>query len=173
MNQSKKSSHRHSKYHPNRPCCECGTFKSNTYYSHYAAWGDDERDFLQWHLDFVPDPSSCICIAHLKEAQRTHNDSYIPKWKRAFNPSKSSTKAQHCIYPSCSSTSKLITPSFASTDDLEALLQVQSTDEYPLVLCPKHYHELYHRLTHPFHVLVVEFNPKMAHALPDIAQMQV
>ena len=112
------------------------------------------------HLDFVPDPSSCICIAHLKEAQRTHNDGYIPKWKRSFNPSQPSTKEQHCIYPSCSSTSKLITPSFASTDDLEALLQVQTTDEYPLVLCPKHYHELYYRFNKPLPCASCGVQPK-------------
>ena len=150
MHTNKKSSKQYSKYHPTRPrtkCVLCGTFKSNTYYSHYGAWGDDEKDFLRQHLDFQPDSSSCICIAHLKEAQRTHAQGYIPTWKRSLKPVEPSTKI--CIYPLCNSSSKLITPSFASIDDLEALLQVQSSEEHPLVLCPKHYHELYHRFNTP------------------------
>ena len=144
---SKKSNKRYSKYHPDRPCSKCilcGTFKSSAYYSHYVAWGEDEKHFILQHLDFQPDPSSCICIAHLKEAQCTHAQGYIPTWRRSLQPVKSSVKIQHCIYPSCSSNSKLITPSFASSEDLEAVLQVQSSEEHPLILCPKHYHELYH-----------------------------
>ena len=74
---------------------------------------------------------------------------YIPTWKRSLQPVKSTTKIQHCIYPSRSSNSKLITPSFASSEDLVAVLQVRSSEEHPLILCPKHYHELYHHFHTP------------------------
>ena len=166
MNPNKKSTHRYSKYHPDRPCSKyilCGALKSNTYNSHYAAWGEDAKDFLLQHLDFPPDPSSCICITHLKEAQRTHTYEFIPKWKRLSNPaeSKSSTKVQHCVYPSCSSSSKLIIPSFASLDDLEALLQVQTSDEHPMVLCQKHYLELYNRFNTPLPCASCGVQPKV------------
>ncbi len=117
--------------------------------------------------DFQPDPSSCI---YLKEAQRAHAQGYVPTWKRSLKSVNSSIK-KHCIYPSCSSNSKLITPSFASTDDLEALFQVQSSEEHPLVLCPKHYHELYHRFNTPLPCASSGVQPKAGHALLDIVQM--
>ena len=46
MHTNKKSGKQYSKYHPTRPCTKYVLYKSNTYYSHYGAWGDDEKDFL-------------------------------------------------------------------------------------------------------------------------------
>lgn len=50
--------------------------------SHYEAWSEREKAFLQKHFDSKLEHSSCSCIAHQKEAQRAHPEGYIPKWKR-------------------------------------------------------------------------------------------
>ena len=63
----------YSKYHMNRPCSNCGM--SNPLYSHYAGWGEDEKEF---HCVDEPEPSVCICIA----AKRSHTPGYLPKWSK-------------------------------------------------------------------------------------------
>ena len=91
--------------------------KSNACYSHYRNGG---KEFLQGHLGFPP--SSCIHFAHLKEVC-THAQRYIPVQK---------------------SNTKLITQL-----EVKATLQVESREEqeqHPIILCPKHYQELYHKI---------------------------
>lgn len=142
------SSHKrksNSKYHPDRPCSErvlCG--KSNAYYTHYQAWGERERSFLLEHCNMEPDPSSCMCIAHLKEAQRPHPSSYVPVWKRKSNKTHIN---ESCKYPGCTPTPRvrLINPSFAPIAILKTLLNVESSSERPFLLCYDHYHEVYER----------------------------
>ena len=62
---------KYSKYHPLRPCTECLLCgKSCPYFSHYGGWSEKEQDFLKMHWDKDVEPSSCICVAHQKEAKR-------------------------------------------------------------------------------------------------------
>ena len=77
-----------------------------------------------------PDSSSCICVAHQKEAKLSHPPNHIPKWITSVAP----VEKKQCIYPSCQEDSKLIAPSFASITDIEAFLDVKSSDDHPLLL---------------------------------------
>lgn len=112
---------RHCKYLPQQPCTKCG--KSCTYYSHYNAWSEIEKAFLRKHWETELDPSSCICTAHQKEAKRSHPPGYTPKWSNMTTQKEEVVKV--CTHPSCSSTEKLITPSFASFQELRDALKVQ------------------------------------------------
>ena len=54
----------------------------------------------------------------------------------------------NCAFPTCTSTTKLITPSFAPASDLLDI--IKSDENQPLFLCSKHYQELYRQFTsHP------------------------
>ena len=139
-----------SQYHPNGPCRSCFLCgKSSNYYTHFESWSIEEKNFITQHLGSTPPPSSCICQAHQKEAKRNHSKvDYTPKWKKLTGEvkEKSDKKVTYCIHPQCSAAStevKLITPSFEAIDNLEAALHVKSSPEHPLVLCSKHYHEVY------------------------------
>jgi len=49
------------------------------------------------------------------------------------------------MYPSCTTSGKLITPSFAPLCELKATVEV--TSESPLLVCQRHYQLLYRQLT--------------------------
>ena len=52
-----------------------------------------------------PEPSSCICLSHCREAQQNHPASFIPKWKRSVTCTPTPTYCTctcKCIYPNCS-----------------------------------------------------------------------
>ena len=136
------SSSNHSKHHPDRPCSFCTLCgkKDSKYYSHYATWGQKEREFLMRYCENEPTPSSCICLAHYREAQRKHPASFVPKWKRTAT---CTSKYYKCIYPNCSTlpSNRLISPSFATVSELEAFLNVKSSEEQPLLLWNDHYSE--------------------------------
>ncbi len=140
---------RYCKYHPQRPCTKCVLCgKSSTYYSHYDAWSEDEKAFLRKYWDAELDPSSCICAAHQKEAKRPHPTGYTPKWSKIVTQKEETMKT--CMHPSCSSTEKLITPSFASFHELRDKLKVQCSEDQQLLLCSRHYQELYRKFSsHP------------------------
>jgi len=95
------SSSNHSKHHPDRPCSSCTLCgkKDSKYYSHYATGGQKEREFLMRYCENEPTPSSCICLAHYKEAQQKRPASFVPKWKRTAT---CTSKYYKCIYPNCS-----------------------------------------------------------------------
>ena len=141
---------RNSKFHPHRPCSECILCgKSNAYYSHYQTWSESEKNFLVKHWGSEPDASSCICIAHYKEAQRAHPSEYRPKWSTL--PLSPVLTPVTCTYPSCTATPKLCSPSFASTSELRAFLQLDSGTQ-PITVCGDHYNQLYrqfHKTSHP------------------------
>ena len=123
---------------PDRECSACVLCgKSNDYYSHYIAWGECEKEFIRKHCKSEPDSSSCI---HQKEAKCSHP----PKCKShsQWITSVAPAEKEQCIYPSCQEDSKLIAPSFASITDIEAFLDVKSSDDHPLILCTRHYHML-------------------------------
>lgn len=106
---------KHSKYHPQRPCSACVLCgKTCPYYTHYEAWADGEKDFLIRHWKGEPEPDSCICVAHQKEAQHTHPPGFSPKWSKHNTVQQSDT----CTYPGCTSTGKLITPAFAPKEEI-------------------------------------------------------
>ncbi len=82
-----------------------------------------------------------ICIAHYREAQRTHPANYIPKWKTISNV----IYTHKCVYPECptSPSDRLISPSFATVSELEGFLNVSSNAVEPLLLCNDHYQYVY------------------------------
>ena len=43
-----------------------------------------KEEFLMRYCENEPEPSSCICLAHYREAQRIHPASFVPKWKRSL-----------------------------------------------------------------------------------------
>ena len=49
--------------------------KKKSYYSHH------EISILMRYCENEPPPHSCICLAHLVEAQREHPEHFIQKWK--------------------------------------------------------------------------------------------
>ena len=132
---------KYSQYHPQRPCGPCIVCgKSCPYYTHYGTWDDEEKDFLRRHWGAEPKHSDCLCIAHHREAQRNHSSpGYIPKWSKTSSSKRTQVS---CMYPSCSSTGKLITPSFAPASELQAELQAPS-EQSSLLVCPNHYQVLY------------------------------
>lgn len=142
---SKGTDKRCSKFHPQRGCSECILCgKSSAQYSHYEMWSDAERDFLRTHWGSEPDGSSCICIAHQKEAKRTHPIGYSPKWSKVTTIEQVSTieDEKQCMHPSCSSTGKLSTPSFAPVNELKAALHI-TIDAQEILVCQYHYQQLY------------------------------
>ena len=135
--------HVYSKYHPDRPCTPCILCgKSGVYYTHFAAWQSNEKDFILRHYGRALLSTSCICKADHEEAKRHQSEPmYIPKWKRKTPKLPSDNK--QCIYPNCTVCEKLITPAFQSIASLEATVGVQATSEQPFLLCPQHYQQLY------------------------------
>ena len=73
-------------YHPQRPCSPCVLCgKTRPHYTHYEAWADEEKEYIRhWKVELEPD--SCICLSHLKEAQRTHSPGFIPMWSEFVHP---------------------------------------------------------------------------------------
>ena len=133
---SKGVAKKHSKYHPQRPCSNCLLCgKTCLVYSHYKAWSDSEKQFLIRHWKGEPEPDSCICVAHQKEAQRAHPS---PKWSKIVRVQQ----LGKCVCPDCTSTSKLVTPAFAPREEIQAILGIPG-DIGSLPLCPKHYQEVY------------------------------
>ena len=123
------SSGKYSKYHSERPCTNCYLCgKSNLQYSHYGAWGENEKDFLKQHWDDEPAPSACICIAHHKEAKRSHHPGYIPKWSKK---SRNVDNNKSCVYPFCEAKEKLIKPSFAPMEEIKSKVQFEIPDMIP------------------------------------------
>lgn len=107
--------------------------KSCPYYTHYGAWSDNEKDFLRRHWGSEPNSSDCICIAHQREAKCKHSSGFVPKW--STNTTITSPKDHElCIYPSCTTSSKLVTPSFAPLSKLQAALQLPS-EQVSLLIC--------------------------------------
>ena len=50
--------------------------------SHYAVYGENEREFIRKHASKEPAPDSCLCKAHQTEAKRMWtNPNFIPKWQ--------------------------------------------------------------------------------------------
>ena len=127
--------HVYSKYHPDHPCSPCILCgKSGVYYTHFAAWGSNEKEFILCHYSTPLAPTSCICKGDHEEAKHHHSDPmYIPKWKRKASNIPSDSKK--CIYPNCLVVEKLIAPAFQAIATLEATLGVQSTSEQPFLLC--------------------------------------
>ena len=134
-------------YHPGRPCSECILCgKKPLYYSHYGAWRDPEKEYIKKHLGIEPDASSCICASHQKDAKRPHHPDFIPKWKKSVHAL--ANKHQNCCMnesAACSDDSRLIVPSFISSEELRAFPGV-STGEH--LLCNKHYQEVYRHFNH-------------------------
>ena len=133
----------YSKYHMNQPCsncCLCGM--SSPLYSHYAGWGEDEKEFLRHHCVDEPEPSACTCIAHQKEAKRSHTPGYLPKWSK-LKPINVDER-NVCAKSLCNFKEKLITPLFAPASEIRAALQIEQ--DHNLVLCTEHYQELYRQL---------------------------
>jgi len=163
------SSSNHSKHHPDRPCSSCTLCgkKDSKYYSHYATWGQKQREFLMRYCENEPTPSSCICLAHYKEVQQKHPASFVPKWKRTAT---CTSKYYKCIYPNCSTlpSNRLISPSFATVSELEAFLNAKNSHYYCAMTttrtCTEH-------STHGLLVHAVGFNPSLARASTDIVQM--
>lgn len=106
-----------------------------------------------------PIPSSCICLAHYREAQRKHPASFIPKWKRTAT---CTSRYYKCIYPNCSTlpSNRLISPSFATVSELEAFLNVKSSEEQPLLLCNDHYQNVYRAFNSPTTCACCGIQPK-------------
>ena len=104
--------HVYSKYHPDHPCSPCILCsKSGVYYTHFAAWGSNEKEFILRHYSTPLAPTSCICKGDHEEAKRHHSDPmYISKWKRKASNIPSDSKK--CIYPNCLVVEKLIAPAF-------------------------------------------------------------
>ena len=114
--------------------------------SHYAAFGDNERQFIKRHVNLDLAPESCICKAHQTEAKRMWADPcYVPKWNS--NSSQPRMKQNMCIFPGCKEVDKLKSPRFDSTENIELAIGIKSTPEKPLLLCIQHYSGLYHQLT--------------------------
>ncbi len=92
-----------------------------------------------------PEPSSCICLACYREAQRTHPAHFIPKWK------KNSGIVPKCVYPDCltSPSNKFISPTFATVSELEELIHINVSGEQPLLLCNDHYQYVYREFNSP------------------------
>ena len=131
---------KYSKYHPERPCGECILCgEKNHNYSHYRGWEEHEQEYIKKHFRREPSPSSCICFTHHKEAKHAQPPGFSPTWKKSVQPLEQLDKP-HCMYQSCTTDSKLIVPSFASSEQLQAALHTSSNE---LLLCTKHYHELY------------------------------
>ena len=148
-----------SKYHPERPCSECVLCgKYSMYYSHYGAWSEGEREYLKQHLSTELAASACICAAHQREARREHSPGFMPKWKKPAGPSLAEHPTHCCAYPSCTTNSRLIAPSFASPQQLCVVLQVPSRPE--LLLCSKHYMELYRQFHSPLQCASCGVEPK-------------
>ena len=105
--------HVYSKYHPDRPCTPCILCgKSGVYYTHFAAWQSNEKDFKLRHYGRALLSTSCICRADHEVAKRHQSEPmYIPKWKRKTPKLPSDNK--QCIYPNCTVCEKLITPAFS------------------------------------------------------------
>ena len=97
-----KNKERYSKYHPNQPCSKCFLCgKSSLIFSHYAAWGEDEKEFLRNYCENEPESSACICVAHQKEAKRTHPPQYSPNGASLSQYLLESTKSvfNHVVTP--------------------------------------------------------------------------
>ena len=57
-----------SKHHLSRPFTACVLCRrSSVHMSHYAAFGDNERQFIKRHVNLDLAPESCICKAHQTE----------------------------------------------------------------------------------------------------------
>ena len=149
---------RYSKYHPSRPCTKCILCGKSSAYSHFEAWSDVEKHFLKKHWNKEVDPSSCICVAHQKEAKRLHHPDYIPKWSNiVVSPTQVDVKV--CMYPSCTSTAKLIAPSFAPLCKLKDALQIKCGEDTQILICSRHYHELYSNSAfNPVQVVALNLN---------------
>ncbi len=149
---------KYSKYHPDRPCGECILCgKKNHYYSHYGGWEETEKNYLKKHLGRELSPSSCICITHHKEAKRPHPPGFSPKWKKCIQPPEQLDKP-HCTYDGCTEDSKLIVPSFASSEQLK--IAIHTSLSTPILLCPKHYTELYREFNAPQLCACCDAKPK-------------
>ena len=80
------------------------------------------------------------------EAKRKSSDSnHTPKWAQltSVQAQAANENLAKCVYPQCSESNKLITPSFDAIDNLKAAMQVDVDPDQPFVLCPSHYHKLY------------------------------
>ena len=70
--------------------------------------------------------SSCVCVAHQKEANRTHQAGYKPKWSNVLTSGSGIENEEDklCAYPSCTN-SQVIAPSFASQSEIIFFLHIQ------------------------------------------------
>ena len=139
-----------SKYHPSRPCGPCALCgKSEGYYSHFGGWEEGEKSFVAKHLGQELSPDSCVCRGDQKEAKRhKNNPGYIPKWSSPITTPSTSTCSQ-CFFPGCTVTEKLISPSFDSASNIEAVLCRQPLPSEPILLCTKHYRNVHRKLASP------------------------
>ena len=86
--------------------------------SHYATFGDNEREFIERHISVDLAPESCICKAHQTEAKRLWADpSSTPKWKSDGSPVDVT-----CIIPECEVVHKLISLRFDATENIESVI---------------------------------------------------
>ena len=112
---------RNSKYHQDRPCSPCIILcgKTVSYYTHYGGWKETEKTFLREHWKGNLESSSCICVAHQKKANRTHQVCYKPKWSNVLTSGSGieNEEGKLCAYPSCTN-SQVIAPSFASLSEI-------------------------------------------------------
>ena len=121
-----------SKYHAGELCKHCFLCgKKYNNYNHYKVFHNEEKQFIVKHLDGKHHPdSSCICKAdHAEASKHCSDDSYIPECGTTYK----------CNYPHCTTTSRLIVPSFVSAETLEVILKVPP----PHKLCNKHYQLIY------------------------------
>ena len=147
----------HSIYHLDRPCGPCVLCgKTSKYYSHWKAWGEREREFTMRFRENEPDATSCICLAHFREAQRQHPATFVPRWKQP-KPVK-----HKCINPSCTAppTEKLICTSSAPIHELESFLKVKCSSDQPFLLCNKHYQSLHKAFQAPASCSCCGIQPK-------------
>ena len=88
--------------------------------SHYATFGDNEREFIERHVSVDLAPESCICKAHQTEAKRLWADpSSTPKWKSDGSPVDVT-----CIIPECEVVHKLISLRLDATENIESVIGI-------------------------------------------------
>lgn len=68
-----------------------------------------------------------------------------------FRAKTTTLSPQRCSYPNCSTSlsDRLISPSFATLSELEVFLNINSSEEQPLLLCNEHYQYVYRAFNTP------------------------
>ena len=85
---------------------------------------------------------------------------YIPKWK--CTEVHALVLTHRCAYPDCVSTTSLITPKFDTLLNLELAINIETSANTALLLCPKHYREVHRKLKSPAPCASCGAKPKRA-----------